>query len=110
MYASNLYSQPQNSSNRYRSQTIGSNGARSRTTGLGVHRAVGSSSAAQRVRGYYSLPLLWRDKVIGWSNVSVVSGTLVADIGFVSGPPSEPAFASALDAELAAMGTFLGLC
>jgi len=27
----------------------------------------------------------------------------------VWGPPSEPAFASALEAELAAMGTFLGL-
>jgi uncharacterized protein YcaQ len=65
--------------------------------------------AAQRVRGYYSLPVLWRDTVIGWSNVSVVSGTLVSDIGFVSGPPSDPAFSSALDGELTAMGTFLGL-
>jgi len=53
--------------------------------------------------------ILWRDKVVGWANVSVVSGALVADIGYVWGPPSEPAFASALEAELAAMGTFLGL-
>ena len=65
--------------------------------------------AAQRVRGYYSLPLLWRDKVVGWANVSVVSGTLVADIGYVSGPPTDPAFPEALDSELAALGTFLGL-
>ena len=65
--------------------------------------------AVQRVRGYYSLPLLWRDQVIGWANVSVVSGTLAADIGYVAGPPPEPAFASALEAELAAMGGFLGL-
>jgi uncharacterized protein YcaQ len=65
--------------------------------------------AAQRVRGYYSLPLLWRDKVVGWANVSVISGALVADIGYVSGLPADAAFASALDAELGAMGTFLGL-
>jgi uncharacterized protein YcaQ len=65
--------------------------------------------APQRVRGYYSLPVLWRDKVIGWANVSVVGGTLVAEIGYVSGPPSDTAFNAALDAELAAVGTFLGV-
>ena len=65
--------------------------------------------AAQRIRGYYSLPLLWRDEVIGWANLSVVSGRLVADIGYASRPPADAAFAGALDAELAAMGSFLGL-
>ena len=58
---------------------------------------------------YYSLPLLWRDKVVGWANLSVVSGDLVADIGYVSGQPVDPAFTPALEAELAAMGSFLGL-
>jgi uncharacterized protein YcaQ len=65
--------------------------------------------AVQRIRGYYSLPLLWRDKVVGWANLSVVSGQLVADIGYVSGQPLDPGFAPALGAELAAMGSFLGL-
>ena len=27
--------------------------------------------APKRVRGYYALPLLWRDEVIGWGNVAV---------------------------------------
>lgn len=65
--------------------------------------------AAQRVRGYYSLPLLWRDKVIGWANVGVRDGELVADVGYVSGPPSDAGFAAALEDELSAMAAFLGL-
>ncbi|MBX9745584.1 MAG: winged helix DNA-binding domain-containing protein, partial [Hyphomonadaceae bacterium] len=32
--------------------------------------------AAKRVRGYYALPLLWRDAVIGWGNLSVVDNRL----------------------------------
>lgn len=63
---------------------------------------------AQRVRGYYAMPLLWRDAVIGWGNVSVVNGRLQADIGYVSGhAPEDAGFAQALDAELTAMATFL---
>ncbi|HET7725220.1 MAG TPA: crosslink repair DNA glycosylase YcaQ family protein, partial [Propionibacteriaceae bacterium] len=65
--------------------------------------------AAQRVRGYYSLPLLWRDKVVGWGNLAVRDGELAADFGYVDGPPKDAAFLPALDAELAAMGRFLGL-
>jgi uncharacterized protein len=33
------------------------------------------------VRGYYALPLLWRDQVIGWGNVSFADGELTADLG-----------------------------
>jgi uncharacterized protein len=65
--------------------------------------------AAQRVRGYYSLPLLWRDKVVGWGNVSVRDGELVADIGYADGPPRDSAYAPALEAELSRMRAFLGL-
>ena len=31
---------------------------------------------AKRQRGYYALPLLWRDRVIGWANLSVKNGEL----------------------------------
>jgi uncharacterized protein YcaQ len=41
--------------------------------------------AAQRKRGYYALPLLWRDRVIGWGNVSVKDGALASEIGYVDG-------------------------
>ncbi len=64
----------------------------------------------QRVRGYYALPLLWRDRVIGWGNLAVREGRLAADIGYVAGKaPRDAAFRRALDAELHAMGVFLGL-
>jgi uncharacterized protein YcaQ len=63
---------------------------------------------AKRVRGYYALPLLWRDQVIGWGNLSVVEGRLQADIGYVSGrAPKDKTFGQALDAELADMAGFL---
>jgi uncharacterized protein YcaQ len=65
---------------------------------------------AKRKLGYYALPLLFRDRVIGWGNLSVKDETLTADFGYVTGrPPRERAFREALDAELAAMGTFLRL-
>jgi uncharacterized protein len=65
--------------------------------------------AAQRVRGYYSLPLLWRDAVVGWANLAVREGTLTSEIGYVGDAPRDSRFTPALEAELAAMATFLGL-
>lgn len=64
---------------------------------------------AKRKLGYYALPLLWRDGVIGWANVAVREGELVADFGFVNERPSEPAFERELAAELAHMRAFLAL-
>jgi uncharacterized protein len=64
----------------------------------------------KRIRGYYALPLLWRDRVIGWGNVSVQNGELAAELGYVdSNPPKDPAFRRELEAELERLRTFLGL-
>lgn len=66
--------------------------------------------AAKRVRGYYALPLLWRDAVIGWGNLAVVDNRLQSQLGFVSGtPPRDARFMQALDEELERMQKFLGL-
>jgi uncharacterized protein len=66
--------------------------------------------APKRVRGYYALPLLWRDRVIGWGNLSVKEGTLATDIGYVAGAaPRDSGFRDALSDELSRMRTFLGL-
>jgi uncharacterized protein YcaQ len=63
----------------------------------------------KRVRGYYALPLLWRDRAIGWGNLAVRDGGLHADIGFVSGrAPRDRPFKRALDEELERMRAFLG--
>lgn len=64
---------------------------------------------AKRVRGYYALPLLYRDRVIGWGNLSVTGGALDADFGFVDRRPRERAFTPALDAELDRIRRFLAL-
>ena len=39
---------------------------------------------AKRKLGYYALPLLWREHVIGWANTSVVTGQLKVQIGYAS--------------------------
>ena len=63
---------------------------------------------ARRKLGYYALPLLWRDRVVGWANASVRGARLRVDAGYVSGrPPRERAFHGALDDEIARMEAFL---
>jgi uncharacterized protein YcaQ len=64
---------------------------------------------AKRRWGYYALPMLWGDQVIGWANLSVLDGRLRAELGFVEGRPSGAAFQKALDLELARMASFLNL-
>ncbi|MEO6408180.1 MAG: crosslink repair DNA glycosylase YcaQ family protein [Burkholderiaceae bacterium] len=64
--------------------------------------------AAKRVRGYYALPLLWRDRVIGWGNLAVEGGALRADFGYAAGrAPRDGLFRNELDAELQRMREFL---
>ena len=66
--------------------------------------------APKRKFGYYALPLLWRDRVVGWGNLSVVDGALRAQVGYIDGgPPREPGFSRELRAELDGMREFLRL-
>jgi uncharacterized protein len=65
--------------------------------------------AKQRSFGYYALPLLWRDRVLGWGNLTVKNGSLDAKIGYVSGrPPRDRGFKHELDEEIIRIGQFLG--
>jgi uncharacterized protein YcaQ len=64
---------------------------------------------AKRKLGYYAMPLLWRDRVIGWANVAVKDQALKCDIGYVGSPPAERAFRRELEGELDRMRRFLGL-
>ena len=63
----------------------------------------------KRVRGYYALPLLWRDQVIGWGNASVSDGKLDVEVGFAGARPAGRAFTRELDAEIARLAEFLGV-
>jgi uncharacterized protein YcaQ len=64
--------------------------------------------AAKRKLGYYALPLLWQDQIIGWGNLTWRDGKLDPQLGFVAGRPREPAFERELEAELAHLRLFLG--
>lgn len=63
---------------------------------------------AKRRLGYYALPLLWRDRVIGWATCARdADDRLTVQTGYVDGPPKARRFAVALDAEVARLTTFL---
>ena len=75
-----------------------------------AYRFEAYTPAPKRVRGYYALPLLWRGRVDGWGNLSVVDGRLQARIGWHGGrPPADRAWRAALEAELSRCALFLGL-
>ncbi|MCC7243059.1 MAG: YcaQ family DNA glycosylase [Acidobacteria bacterium] len=66
--------------------------------------------APQRKFGYYALPVLWRDRVVGWANLSLKGDRLQAALGYVAGHvPRGRVFARALDEELARVQWFLRL-
>jgi uncharacterized protein len=62
--------------------------------------------ASKRRWGYYALPLLWRDQVIGWANLQWKDARLTCQLGFVAERPGG-AFERALAEELARMQRFL---
>ncbi len=75
-----------------------------------AYRFEAYTPAPKRIRGYYALPLLWRDQVIGWGNLAVVDGELRSDIGWTAGrAPRDARLKAALADELSRMTEFLGL-
>jgi len=64
---------------------------------------------AKRERGYYAMPLLWADTIIGWANVFISEARLNVDLGFIEKRPRDPSFRSELAAEILRLQTFLKL-
>jgi uncharacterized protein YcaQ len=65
---------------------------------------------SKRKLGYYALPLLWQDHIIGWANLSITkNGRLESEIGYVNSQLRDPTFQRELDAELDRIRVFLGL-
>jgi uncharacterized protein len=72
-----------------------------------TYRFEAYTPAHKRERGYYALPMLWRDRVVGWGTVAVKPQRLDAQFGYVGGrPPRERAFRVALDEELSRIREF----
>jgi len=75
-----------------------------------AYRFEAYTPVSMRKRGYYALPLLWRDRVIGWGNVSVKNGRLHSDVGYVApDAPRDRPFRRALEDELDRLRVFLAL-
>jgi uncharacterized protein YcaQ len=73
-----------------------------------VYRLEAYTPSAKRKLGYYALPMLWRDQIIGWGNLSVKDAKLIADFGYIkSHPPRDRAFKRELEAELDRVNSFL---
>ena len=76
-----------------------------------AYRFEAYTPAPRRKLGYYALPLLWRDRVLGWGNATVsAQGRLELSLGYREGrPPADAGFARALDEEVGSFRRFLGL-
>src|ERR1700719_3414691 len=69
-----------------------------------TYRFEAYTPAPKRKLGYYALPVLWRDRVIGWGNLSVKNGELESEFGYIeSHPPHDRTFMRELEAELSRM-------
>jgi len=66
--------------------------------------------AKRRRLGYYALPLLWREQIIGWGNLAVRDGRLQAQFGYQPGAERKGRiYRRELDAELERIADFLGV-
>jgi uncharacterized protein YcaQ len=62
---------------------------------------------AKRRFGYYALPILWRDRVVGWANLSIANGVLMSEFGYAAGVPRSPAYRRELALEMDRIRAFL---
>jgi uncharacterized protein YcaQ len=62
---------------------------------------------ADRQLGYYAMPLLWGEHVIGWANAAVTNSTPRVTPGFIGAAPKGRDFHRELDAEVARLTIFL---
>ena len=60
-----------------------------------------------RQLGYYAMPMLWRDEMIGWVNVSARHGKPAFEAGFKKAGYSEPSFRKEFEAEAERFRLFL---
>jgi len=74
-----------------------------------AYRFEAYTPVAKRERGYYAMPLMWRDAIIGWVNASLdANKSLIVEPGFIKSKPRDKQFKAAFDLELERFRNFLG--
>ncbi|QHV98759.1 DNA glycosylase AlkZ-like family protein [Spirosoma endbachense] len=63
--------------------------------------------AAKRQLGYYAMPMLWRDDIIGWVTISNQKGNLVVEPGFKKDISTDLNFDNEFEAEVERFRLFL---
>ncbi len=61
----------------------------------------------KRIRGYYAMPLLWGEEMIGWANIKRVNKELNIDLGFTTSCPKSKEFDKELEEEVNRLKIFL---
>jgi uncharacterized protein len=64
---------------------------------------------SKRKLGYYAMPVLWQERIVGWANAAVDEGRLSVDFGYVDGRPDERGYQEAAELEVVRLARFLGL-
>jgi uncharacterized protein len=73
-----------------------------------AYRFEAYTPAPKRKLGYYALPLLWHERIIGWGNAVSSNGALNWKLGYIDGrAPRDAAFRDGLEAELSRLRAFL---
>ncbi len=73
-----------------------------------VYKFEAYTPAPKRQYGYYALPVLWHEQVVGWANLSVREGELMSNVGYAGKSLArDKVFRGALEDELQRMADFL---
>jgi uncharacterized protein YcaQ len=64
---------------------------------------------SKRKLGYYAMPVLWRERIVGWANAAVEAGRLTVNFGYVTGRPDGGGYREAAELEVVRLARFLGL-
>ncbi len=64
---------------------------------------------AKRKLGYYAMPVLWREEVVGWTNAKVENERLKVAFGYAWKRPRAKEFRLLAEEEVESMARFLGL-
>jgi uncharacterized protein YcaQ len=72
-----------------------------------AYRFEAYTPVSKRVRGYYAMPLLFRNSFVGWVNISAADDKPAFEFGFVEKRPGEKRFQALLRLEMERIDAFL---